>query len=536
MCIPDVWLPVRGKTNAPVRRSPTLRLFYKYSELVVSCLFAVDWLFRLWLTDARVSYIVSSQSIVDLLSILPAFIALGTGACPSLSNPPRAIPPTATDKASPTPCRRAPACPRTRCALGCRLTLLPPCPATSSLRVPPCPPPSARVLTVSDGLSANTNLQFLRVLRLLRALRILRFYRLIRYSDSEVQRELQTLVRLINCSKRTCFAALPASCGCADPPRPVPFASSIERCPRSALCDDVQSHSPPVTILPLRSHSSSSPGVLRHLRHHLLRGPPHDHGEHLNGPSAPRAPLRVLLVRNRHVAHTLSLSCAVNPCCRTDELPPPAAPLSPSHSPSTAAAHGHPRRNSFHDGIYFVVITICTVGYGAGGETHSSHTATQRTAWLASRLSVSSPAANAISRGNAGDITPTNNISRLVILATLGVTFVLLPIRFAKLNEVLNQQSPYLRVKYHPTTKRHVVVTGHVTAETLVGWLSEFFHEARPGVNPEKSLGTFAPPWLNLCDFQRRGFVLFSSRFLRRTTGTRTSMSWSLATRSRRRR
>ena len=76
-----------------------------------------------------------------------------------------------------------------------------------------------------------------------------------------------------------------------------------------------------------------------------------------------------------------------------------------------------------------------------------------------------------------GDITPSNNVSRLIILLTLGVTFVLLPMRFAKLNEVLNQQSMFARLRYAPGNKRHVVVTGHLTADSLASWLREFFHE-----------------------------------------------------------
>ena len=137
-----------------------------------------------------------------------------------------------------------------------------------------------------------------------------------------------------------------------------------------------------------------------------------------------------------------------------------------------------------------------------------------------------------------GDIVPTNNVSRLVIVLTLGVTFTLLPTRFAKLSEVLNQQSMFARSRYTATNRRHVVVTGHLSADSLSSWLREFFHEARRlprkpcrlvRARPKgwRAATASAPPARargSLCGAHSLGGTT-----LRRTTATRTSTwcSWA---------
>lgn len=97
---------------------------------------------------------------------------------------------------------------------------------------------------------------------------------------------------------------------------------------------------------------------------------------------------------------------------------------------------------SFHDGIYFVVVTICTVGYGAQGGRRPVQLCSG--SLLGPSLPLFPPNSASLDPPSTGDVIPSNNISRLVVLATLGVTFVLLPIRFAKLNEVRPPACPRL--------------------------------------------------------------------------------------------
>lgn len=55
--------------------SGTVRQFLWYSELVVTVLFTVEYLYRIWVAENRLRFIFSFYGIIDLLAILPFYLA-----------------------------------------------------------------------------------------------------------------------------------------------------------------------------------------------------------------------------------------------------------------------------------------------------------------------------------------------------------------------------------------------------------------------------------------------------------------------------
>jgi hypothetical protein len=46
----------------------------RHVELACCCWFAAEWLLRLWTSNDRLRYLVSLQSLVDLLTVVPLFL------------------------------------------------------------------------------------------------------------------------------------------------------------------------------------------------------------------------------------------------------------------------------------------------------------------------------------------------------------------------------------------------------------------------------------------------------------------------------
>lgn len=46
----------------------------RHVELACCCWFAAEWLLRLWTANDRLRYLVSLQSLVDLLTVVPLFL------------------------------------------------------------------------------------------------------------------------------------------------------------------------------------------------------------------------------------------------------------------------------------------------------------------------------------------------------------------------------------------------------------------------------------------------------------------------------
>ena len=92
---------------------------------------------------------------------------------------------------------------------------------------------------------------------------------------------------------------------------------------------------------------------------------------------------------------------------------------------------------TFHDGVYFVVATITTVGYG--------------------------------------DLSPKSGEGRLTVCLFILLAIVVVPMRINKVLEYLACRSPYAGA-YAPEGRQHVVVTGTFDQRTLYAFLHEFFH------------------------------------------------------------
>ncbi|OQR84754.1 calcium-activated potassium channel subunit alpha-1 [Achlya hypogyna] len=92
----------------------------------------------------------------------------------------------------------------------------------------------------------------------------------------------------------------------------------------------------------------------------------------------------------------------------------------------------------FLDWIYFVVVSIMTVGYG--------------------------------------DVSPQTRMGRLGVATLILLTFVLVPLRVNKLIAVISSHSDYTKA-YNNTEERHAVITAcDLDANTLTAFLRQFFH------------------------------------------------------------
>lgn len=80
--------------------------------------------------------------------------------------------------------------------------------------------------------------------------------------------------------------------------------------------------------------------------------------------------------------------------------------------------------NSFHDSLYFVVVTLFTVGYG--------------------------------------DLQPETNFGRTIVLFIIIFTIILIPQQTNELLRLMNLQSRYRRTSYKSVEVKHILVTGSV--------------------------------------------------------------------------
>lgn len=94
---------------------------------------------------------------------------------------------------------------------------------------------------------------------------------------------------------------------------------------------------------------------------------------------------------------------------------------------------------SFHDSLYFLIVTLTTVGYG--------------------------------------EITPFSIPGKLIIICIILITIVIVPKQIDDLMRLISMQSPYKKNTYKSIEVRHIVVTGYVGLQAMKNFCEELFHK-----------------------------------------------------------
>ena len=98
------------------------------------------------------------------------------------------------------------------------------------------------------------------------------------------------------------------------------------------------------------------------------------------------------------------------------------------------------RTLSFHDCVYFAIVSISTVGYG--------------------------------------DISPTTPASRALVSVSILVAIILVPLQTQKLFTLYYERNPFLGEFSEGLSKRHVVIVANFTSWKFLNFCREFFHES----------------------------------------------------------
>lgn len=101
--------------------------------------------------------------------------------------------------------------------------------------------------------------------------------------------------------------------------------------------------------------------------------------------------------------------------------------------------YGQENYLKFHDSVYFVVVTLATVGFG--------------------------------------DEVPHSEFGRVIVLFIILFTIVLIPAQTNELLRLMQIRSRYRRIEYKTVDVRHLVVTGTIDLESLTNFCTELFHQ-----------------------------------------------------------
>ena len=92
----------------------------------------------------------------------------------------------------------------------------------------------------------------------------------------------------------------------------------------------------------------------------------------------------------------------------------------------------------FHEGLYFVVVTLFTVGYG--------------------------------------DINAVNDLSKICTMLVILLTIGIMPQQTADLLKLFGIWSVYKKIEYNSAELKHVVVTGYISMQAIQNFCKEIFH------------------------------------------------------------
>eukprot|EP00727_Mastigamoeba_balamuthi_P011844 m51a1_g7282 putative cation channel family protein (969) ;mRNA; f:19045-26498 len=95
----------------------------------------------------------------------------------------------------------------------------------------------------------------------------------------------------------------------------------------------------------------------------------------------------------------------------------------------------------FHTSLYFVIVTIMTVGYG--------------------------------------DFAARTEAGRAVVMILLIATLIIVPIQTQHISNILGHNTQYSGYYHRQRRHKHIIVTGHITLDNLTGFLEELYHEDR---------------------------------------------------------
>lgn len=91
-----------------------------------------------------------------------------------------------------------------------------------------------------------------------------------------------------------------------------------------------------------------------------------------------------------------------------------------------------------------------------------------------------------------GDITPQTEVGRAIVMISILLAVVLIPIESNELRDILMQRS--IHDGSYRSSKNHVILSGNITANSLLDFLQEFYHHVRNIFFRTNSHNFFLPP------------------------------------------